>query len=139
MSNQVTVGRDAKEDLQVTLTRAPGQGVSIELNSTVKGMYGEQIMALVKETAATLGLEDMVIRVDDRGALDWVTQARVEAAARALDPALSAQALPALHAKNGYTVARDRMRRSRLYLPGNAPVLLTGAGLCTPDGGIPHR
>ena len=136
MSNQVTVGRDAKEDLQVTLTRTPGQGVSIKLNSTVKGMYGDKIMALVKETAAALGLEDMEIRVDDHGALDWVTQARMEAAARALNPELSAEALPEMHKNNHYTVERDRMRRSRLYLPGNSPDLMLGAGLFTPDGVI---
>ena len=138
MNDQVTVGRDAKEDLRVTLTRTAvsGKGVSIELESTVKGMYGHSILALVERTAAELGLQDMVIRLDDHGALEWVIQARVEAAARALDPALSTEALPAMHKNNDYSVERDRMRRSRLYLPGNAPDLMLGAGLFSPDGVI---
>ena len=136
MNDQVTTGRDAKEDLLVTLTRTPGQGVSIELESTVKGMYGDSIMTLVERTAAELGLQDMIVSIQDRGALEWVIQARVEAAARALDPELDAEALPGMHRNNNYAVARDRMRRSRLYLPGNAPDLMLGAGLFVPDGVI---
>ena len=41
-----------------------------------------------------------------------------------------------MHKNNDYTVERDRMRRSRLYLPGNAPDLMIGAGLFRPDGVI---
>ncbi len=136
MNEVVSVGRDAKEDLRVELQRRPGEGVTLVLESTVKTLYGHLIEAVVKDAAERLALSDVQIKVMDRGALDWVIQARVEAAARAMDPTLDAEVLPEMHKNNDYTVERDRMRRSRLYLPGNAPDLMIGAGLFRPDGVI---
>ncbi len=136
MTEVVSVGRDAKEDLRVELKRSPGEQLSLSLESTVATLFGDQIQATVMDTARELRLSEIQITVRDRGALDWVIQARVEAAARALDPELATQALPAMHPKNSYSVERDRMRRSRLYLPGNAPDLMIGAGLFKADGVI---
>ncbi len=136
MSQSVTVGRDAKEDLRVTLQRAPGAGVKVDLQSSVQRLYGQRVEATVRATLQALGQNDLQVTVQDQGALDWVIAARVEAAVKALDPTVQAEALPAMLPQNGYAVTRDRMRRSRLYLPGNQPDLMTGAGLFRPDGVI---
>jgi citrate lyase subunit beta/citryl-CoA lyase len=135
-SETAAAGRDAREDLLVRLTRTPGQQTQISLDSTVERLYGRHLLALATQTARTLGLDEVRIELQDRGALDWVLQARLEAAALALDPSLSTEALPAMHPENSYSVERDRMRRSRLYLPGNTPDLMLGAGLFSPDGVI---
>ncbi|MEA2007794.1 MAG: aldolase/citrate lyase family protein, partial [Chloroflexota bacterium] len=41
---------------------------------------------------------------------------------------------PELIAENRYSTAKDRSRRSRLYLPGNTPKLMINAGIHSPDG-----
>ena len=134
MSQHVTVGRDAKEDLVVELRRTPGERNTFTINSSVESLYGEQITATVQETAAALGLQEVAVTVKDQGALDWVIQARLEAAARQLEGESVNPVLPPICPGSEYTVERNRMRRSRLYLPGNQPDLMINAGLFCPDG-----
>lgn len=136
MNQVVSAGREAKEDLLVLMARDPDPGLVVEVNSSVKSLYGRHIEALVRTTALDLGLRGVRITVKDQGALDFVIMARVEAAARALDPTLDKAVLPPLYDGHDYDVARDRMRRSRLYLPGNQPDLMCNAGLFHPDGVI---
>jgi citrate lyase subunit beta / citryl-CoA lyase len=130
MQQEANAGRKAKEDLFVEMSTGPG--VSIALESTVATLYGDHLRGVIRQTAEHLGLRDVAIRVSDMGALDWVVQARLEAAARQLG--VRQEALPAPFPGNDYAVKRDRMRRSRLYLPGNQPDLMTNAGLFGPDG-----
>ena len=136
MEHRAIAGRDAKEDLLVELVPKDGSGFEIDLQSSVGTLYGPQIRELVAATAQQLGLDGVTIKISDKGALDWVIQARLEAAAKKLLPQLSAEALPEIHAANDYAVTRDRMRRSRLYLPGNQPDLMLNAGLFSPDAVI---
>jgi citrate lyase subunit beta / citryl-CoA lyase len=135
MANSVSAGRSAKEDVVVTL--APGgSGVKVELESSVGRLYGERIEEVVRDTLGRLGIRDCNARAKDQGALDWVIMARVEAAARRLDPKLTAEALPEPYRPLPGPVPRDKTRRSRLYLPGNQPDLMHGAALFRPDGVI---
>jgi citrate lyase subunit beta / citryl-CoA lyase len=136
MSQEHRAGRDAKEDLEVILRPTPGRSLAIDVKSSVITLYGAQLRELAQRTADALGLREVAVLVRDRGALDWVVQARMEAAARRMNPKLGREALPAMLPQNGYSVPRDRMRRSRLYLPGNAPDLMLNAGLFHPDGVI---
>jgi citrate lyase subunit beta / citryl-CoA lyase len=132
MAETVSAGRSAKEDVVVTLVPG-GSGVKVELESSVSRLYGERIREVVRDTLGRLGIRDCTAAVKDQGALDWVTMARVEAAARRLDPKLTKEALPEPYRPLPGPTARDRMRRSRLYLPGNQPDLMHGAALFKPD------
>ena len=71
----------------------------------------------------------------DEGALPFVIAARIEAAVRRAGLAADKSALP-----DAVTLAapsqRDRLRRSRLYLPGNEPKYFINAGLHGPDAVI---
>ncbi len=60
--------------------------------------------------------------------------ARVETAARRSGIELSGDGRPPLGADLPDASARDRLRRSRLYLPGNEPKFFVSAGLYEPDG-----
>jgi len=133
---KAVAGRDAKEDLLVQLSPAPEKEARITIQSTVESLYGAQIAQQVRQTVEGLGLKGCAVEVRDQGALDWVIQARVEAAAKVFEPGLEAEVLPRMLAQNNYQVRRDRMRRSRLYLPGNQPDLMIGAGLFGPDAVI---
>jgi citrate lyase subunit beta/citryl-CoA lyase len=73
--------------------------------------------------------------MDDAGALPFVIDARLETAARRAIPELKPAIIPPRRITPSAS-PRDRFRRSRLYLPGNAPKLMLNAGLHRPDGVI---
>ncbi len=68
------------ESSDCMVTVEPGEGVSLELSSSVMNQYGRQIKATVLETLERLGVEDANVTVVDKGALDCTIKARVECA-----------------------------------------------------------
>lgn len=56
------------------------KGISIELESVVHAQFGESIRAAVLDVLASEGVENASLRIVDRGALECVIRARVEAA-----------------------------------------------------------
>jgi len=65
-------------DAQVSVE--PGQGIDLELSSSVMNQYGRQIKATVLETLERLDVKNVRITVVDKGALDCTLKARVECA-----------------------------------------------------------
>ena len=55
-------------------------GLSIQLESVVKGQFGESIDRTIREVLSEQGIENANVRVVDRGALECVLRARVETA-----------------------------------------------------------
>lgn len=68
------------ESSDVYVEVEPGTGVQILLDSVVAQQFGSSIEAAVREVVAQQGVEDVTLRIADRGALDCVIRARVEAA-----------------------------------------------------------
>jgi citrate lyase subunit beta/citryl-CoA lyase len=124
-----------RSDLWVAVELRDSGGLELELTSKVEPYYGEAIREQVGETLAGLGVADARVEIDDRGALPFVIAARLEAAAVAAGAAPSEVALPAA-ALLPSPSPRDRLRRSRLYLPGSEPKYLINAGLYGPDAVI---
>ena len=60
---------------------APGDGLQVELQSSVAAQFGRQIKALIAETLTGLGIENAYVKATDKGALDCTIRARVTAAA----------------------------------------------------------
>ncbi len=59
----------------------PGNGgLEIQLESVVRGQFGEEIQAAVREVLEENGVKNAAVRVVDRGALECVIRARVETA-----------------------------------------------------------
>ena len=58
----------------------PAEGLSIEIESTVKRQFEHLIRARIEEVLARFGVRAGSIRVTDRGALDYAIEARLEAA-----------------------------------------------------------
>ncbi len=56
------------------------EGVDLELNSTVISQYGEQIRKVILETINELGVSNVKLFVDDRGAIDLTIRSRVQCA-----------------------------------------------------------
>jgi len=81
--------------------------------------------AVVEETLSALGSPKVRVDVEEHGALDYVIRARVEAALRRVLPELAVWRKEIERDGTG----RDRLRRTRLYAPGNNPRLLAGIEL----------
>ncbi len=60
----------------------PAEGLSINIDSVVMERFGEAIRKTVDEELSALGVENAAVSVSDRGALDCVIRARIEAAVK---------------------------------------------------------
>lgn len=67
-------------DVQIILRPNPGAGIDIDLRSDVKAMFGEAIEATIREVLAEFGVEDALVDVNDKGALDFAIRARMQCA-----------------------------------------------------------
>ena len=56
------------------------EGIQIELESVVQAQFGDAIRAAVADVLSDIGVHNATVRVIDRGALECVIRARVEAA-----------------------------------------------------------
>lgn len=54
--------------------------IEIVLESSVEEIYGDDIKELIRMTAKDMGVKKALIHVQDKGALDFVIKARLQAA-----------------------------------------------------------
>ena len=71
-------GTMQSSDLMVTVE--PGQGLVIDIESTVKKQFEHLIRAKLEQVLARYGIDSGSVSVNDRGALDYAIEARLEAA-----------------------------------------------------------
>ncbi len=130
-------GDDVRSDLHVNVEIVKSGGLKIELDSKVGRLYGGSIREIAEHVLDALKIEHARVSIDDKGALPFTIAARLEAAAQRAGVAAKGDPRPerTVPEREGPT-ARDRLRRSRLYLPGNQPKLMINAGLHHPDGVI---
>jgi citrate lyase subunit beta / citryl-CoA lyase len=126
-------GKDVRSDLHVSITPSLGGGLHIELESRVKPYYGEAIRRQTEEVLEALGVRHAQVLVHDEGALPFVIAARIEGAARRAGLGEGTRVLPERVALPEAS-PRDRMRRSRLYVPGSEPKYFVNAALHGADG-----
>ncbi len=54
--------------------------IKIEIESSVKESFGDQIEKVIKEKLAEMQVTSCHLKIDDKGALDYTIKARVEVA-----------------------------------------------------------
>ncbi len=123
MSEQVAVGAANKGDCIVRAVVSDKLEVKVQTSS--EDLFGTGLNAVVEETLSALGSPKVRVDVEEHGALDYVIRARVEAALRRVLPELAVWRKEIERGRTG----RDRLRRTRLYAPGNNPRLLVGIEL----------
>jgi len=126
-------GAEIRSDLHVRIEPRQHGGISIELASRVELYYGDSIHSQAEEVLKALGVRHAHVQIHDEGALPFVIAARIEAAVRRAGLAKGMRALTdqvALPVPS----ARDRIRRSRLYVPGSEPKYFINAALHGADG-----
>jgi citrate lyase subunit beta/citryl-CoA lyase len=126
-------GPKIRSDCEVILELRDEGGLSIDIKSKVKALYGESIKNQCIEILNFFGIKNAILKIDDSGALPFVISARVEAAIKKLIET-DLEYLPELIPENTYPTKADRFRFSRLYLPGNNPSIMINAGLHSADG-----
>src|SRR5438128_10891076 len=125
-------GKDIRSDLHVSLEPRSSGGLEIRLESRVLPYYGAAIQAQTREVLEKLGVEHGQVAIHDEGALPFVISARIETAVKRAGLGSASKVLPEKVLLPDAS-PRDRLRRSRLYLPGSEPKYFINAGLHGPD------
>ena len=127
-------GSEVRSDLWVRVELRDTGGIDLQLRSKVEAYYGEVIRTQLRALCRDLGVEHARLEIEDQGALPFTIAARVECAVRRAGGGGGKSALPEPLAQPRPQSARDRLRRSRLYLPGNEPKFMINASLHGADG-----
>lgn len=126
-------GPEIRSDLHVRLEVRDSNGIQIQLESRVEPYYGVSIRRQAEEVLEALGLRHALVEIKDEGALPFVIAARIEAAARRAGAGEGTRVLPD-RVSLPEPSSQDRLRRSRLYVPGSEPKYFINAALHGADG-----
>lgn len=127
-------GSKVRSDCYIEIELTNNGGIKSTLTSKVDSLYGQRINDLILEMCDFFEIAHAKVLVEDYGALEFTLAARFEAAYKKINPADKREFLPTQIKKSSPVSTKDRMRRSRLYLPGNEPKFYPNAGLHNPDG-----
>ena len=127
-------GEGIRADARVRVELRSEGGIGLQVSSSVEAFYGKKIREEVLSGLEALGVEHALVTVEDRGALPFVLLARVEAALRLAWPECPRRIEPPGRRKPGPESPKDRLRRSRLYLPADEPRFLVNPALFGADG-----
>lgn len=127
-------GDKIRSDCYFEIKKQKSNGINIEIKSKVGSLYGRSITDQIKDMCDFFNIKHLNVYCEDYGALPFVIAARFEYAVKQLFEGLKSDYLFTFHKKNLYSTAKDKFRRSRLYLPGNEPKFFINAGLHGPDG-----
>lgn len=79
IEHSAIAGTLESSDVQV-MVEPSSEGISVDLNSSVKKQYGDQIMETVHEVLEKLEVENIKVAIQDQGALDCTIKARLQTA-----------------------------------------------------------
>jgi citrate lyase subunit beta/citryl-CoA lyase len=127
-------GETVRSDCYIELELRESGGIKLNLKSKVESMYGDSIRELIIDMCKFFSLKNVKVTVEDYGALPFTIAARFETAIKRALPRTQKEYLLPFSKKSTYKTTKDRLRRSRLYLPGNEPKYFINAGLHNPDG-----
>ncbi len=125
-------GKDVRSDLRVAIEPRDSGGLEITLESRVSLYYGGSILSQTRQVLESFRVKHARISIHDEGALAFVISARIETAVKRAGLGGDQKVLPEKITLREPS-ARDRLRRSRLYLPGSEPKYFINAGLHGPD------
>ncbi len=126
-------GSKVRSDCLIGINILDDGGLNFDINSKVDIMYGKSNRDLLKKLCDFFEIKNANIKFEDSGAIPFVIMARFEAVVRKLGIDKGKKYVPEFlyDFKNS---ARDRFRRSRLYLPGDQIKLALNASIHNPDG-----
>ena len=123
---KIQVGTDNKNDCVVEIV--PGKKRVIHLLSKTGDLFEKHIKDLTQKILVDQGIKKIHITIQENGALDYVIKSRIEAA---LEKALGITRMK--DAVKRKPTPKNKARRTRLYVPGNNPRMITPAGIYGSD------
>ncbi len=129
-------GDKVRSDCYIEIELKKTGRLELNIQSKVASMYGRTLKDDILKMCRFFNIRHALVTVEDNGALPFVVAARFEAAYRRINPSLDKEYLLPFNKKNQYGTGKEKLRRSRLYLPGNEPKFFVNAGLHAPDAVI---
>ncbi|WP_148135479.1 citrate lyase acyl carrier protein [Candidatus Formimonas warabiya] len=77
IKNVGMAGTLESSDIMIHIEKNEGKGIEIELKSTVESQFGSQIKKVITATLEKMSVTDVLVRANDKGALDCTIQARM--------------------------------------------------------------
>ncbi|MFW5991876.1 MAG: citrate lyase acyl carrier protein [Halanaerobiaceae bacterium] len=76
---QATAGTLESSDVMITV-KPYEKGIQIEIKSDVASQFGEEIKKVIKNTVKNMEVNNIYVKANDKGALDYAIRARTETA-----------------------------------------------------------
>lgn len=73
-------GTQESNDILIMVAPNENKGIELELESIVMEQFGEQIKKVILEKLSEMKVENVKVKAQDKGALDYTIRARVETA-----------------------------------------------------------
>lgn len=80
ITKTAVVGNVESNDLMIIVS--PGEGITLNIESSVYEQFGSSIEAIIREELAQAQISDAHIQVEDKGAFDFTIRARLKTAIR---------------------------------------------------------
>ena len=80
ITNSASAGTLESSDIQIRISPSLEQSLDIVLNSTVQKQFGDAIEQLIRTVCSQMGVTSALVEAEDKGALDCVIKARLQAA-----------------------------------------------------------
>lgn len=125
-------GEKVRSDCFMELEILDSGGNMIELKSKVIALYGEDIRKTSQELLTFFGIKNSRLTIEDSGSLPFVLTARLEAVIKCIISTDKEYLNPIIE-ENAYSSAKEKLRFTRLYLPGNSPAMMINAGIHKPN------
>ena len=75
-------GTMESNDIYVMLMPNPKGGIEINLQSIVMKQFGDEIQKVILDTLVELGVKNVIVNAQDKGALNYTIKARIETATK---------------------------------------------------------
>lgn len=126
-------GDKIRSDCYIEIELREKDGLLLSINSKASSMYGKDIERQIRTMAEFFKLDNAIITVEDSGALPFVIAARFECAVKKINRSCQKEYLIENNKTASKETNKNRLRRTRLYLPGNEPKYFINASLHSPD------
>lgn len=127
-------GKSVRSDAWVEVRRNDSGDNTITISGKAQTYYPIATRELIEAGIEHFCLQSVDLVVEDQGALPFVLMARLETAVRRFFPGKPFDPWLPPPGPSSPESARNRNRRSRLYLPGNMPKYMINAPIHSPDG-----
>lgn len=77
IENVGMAGTLESSDITIWIEKSEKKGIEIDLKSTVQNQFGKQIKRVIRETLKEIGVTDVLVCANDKGALDCTIKARL--------------------------------------------------------------